>query len=195
MGVGTTALVIAAGAGVAAVVTVIAYRRISAKRYVAVTAKESAHVDYDIARKEFMENAEAFIGVYEPIYKISLGRVKSKHSVFADFDVRVGNLSGAKTFQALWRSDFSGFDSWNEEDYTAKAKQLMELLNGFGIERSDVTDFIVDKDTYRRYSTLDGEIIEIGKTVRVISPCWLLNGNTLEKGFIEDALENGGGKV
>ncbi len=185
-GVGATAIAIAA---------VIFYKRISSKRYVAVTAKKIEYDGYDAAREEFIESAKAFIGIFEPIYKISIGRLKNKHSVFADWEVRVGNLSGSNAFQALWKSNFSGFDSWNEETYTEKAKQLMELLNSFGIERSGDTVIMVDKDTYKRYSTLDGDIIEIGNMARVLSPCWLLNGNTLEKGFIEADQQKEGGRV
>lgn len=175
--------VIAATVGLAAIAGgIMVYRKIATKRNAAAAVKKP---EYDDAKEEFIKNAKAFVGIFEPIYKISIGRVKSKRSVFADWDVRVGNLSGANSFQALWRSDFSGFDSWNEDVYTEKAKQLLNLLRSFGIERTGESEFMVDTDTYKQYSTLDGEVIEIGNMVKVISPCWLLNGNALEKGFID----------
>lgn len=193
----TTILIITAGVGAAAIAiaAVAVHRRFFAQKNVSIAAKRPEYDGYEAAREEFEKSAEAFVGIYEPIYRISIGRLKDKHSVFADWDVRVDNLSGTNEFKTLWKSHFSGIDSWDEKTYTVKAKQLMELLNSFGIERCADTVFMVDKDTYKRYSTMDGEIIEIGNMASVISPCWLLNGNTLEKGFIDADQQKEGGRI
>lgn len=158
------------------------------KEKFAVNEKE----EYEKAKVEFVKNSSAFIGIYEPLYKVSIGRVKHAYSVFSDWNVRVTYLPAAKALQKLWLSEFSGIDSWSEEAYADKARKLMDILQGFSVERSCEADFTVDTDTYKQYSTLEGEIIEAGNDVKVISPCWLLNGDTLEKGIIDIAKHNGG---
>jgi len=196
---GTVTLIVSAGIVVAVIAGgIIIYRKFAGSVNEKTTSSKNETVtvvktENNDAKAEFIKNAGAFIGIYEPLYKMSMGKLKNKHSVFADWDVRVKNLSGAQSFQKLWMGIFGNFESWNEEMYAAKSKQLIELLRSFGIKWVMESDFIVSENTYKKYSTLDGEIIEIGTPVRVVSPYWQINEDILEKGIIDVAIQSGGG--
>ena len=47
---------------------------------------------------DFIVNAEAFIGLYEPLFLIKERLLKHCHGVWADWDVRVRNLDNAEAF-------------------------------------------------------------------------------------------------
>jgi hypothetical protein len=136
------------------------------------------------AIKQFINHAEAFCGLYEPVFMISKGRLKSKAGVFADCNVRINNLKEAEELIELWNKNFSDFDTWDELKCIQKAEELLKFLHKCGVARDDSKEIIIDNTTYKKYTTEDDEIIDIGNKAKVWLPCWILNDHILEKGII-----------
>jgi hypothetical protein len=143
----------------------------------------------DIEKKEkaieqFIRHAGAFCGLYEPIFMIYRGRLKSKTGVFADCNVRINNLDKAEELIELWNKNFSDFDTWDEQKCIQKAEELLNFLYKCGVARDDRKEIIIDNTTYKKYATEDGELIELGHKAKVWLACWSLNDHILEKGII-----------
>lgn len=135
-------------------------------------------------KAEFISNAEAFCGLYEPVYRLAQGKRRAKTGVFADFYVRVNNLSGAEELIEFWNSNFSDYEAWDEVQNALKAQELLRFFNECGAARDNSSEITIDNSTYKKYSTEDGEIIESGLSAKVILPCWYLRDFILEKGII-----------
>ena len=136
------------------------------------------------AMKDFIAHADAFIGLYEPVYLIKEGMMKHCEGIWADWDVRIHNLNNAESLIRFWDDDFSDFSGWNEKVYSKKARVLLRFLYKAGIVRGEEKEIKVSQDTYRYYSPEDGNLIEPGTAALVKQPFWSLNGNVLEKGII-----------
>lgn len=136
------------------------------------------------AVKDFIAHAEAFIGLYEPVYLIREGLMKQCRGVWADWDVRIHNLNSAESLIRFWDDEFSDCSGWNDKVYEKKAQALLRFLGKAGVMRSDEKEIYISQETYRYYAAEDGNLIESGTAVFVKQPFWSLNGNVLEKGII-----------
>ncbi|MCL2742069.1 MAG: hypothetical protein FWE70_08220 [Oscillospiraceae bacterium] len=136
------------------------------------------------ALAELAEKAGSFVGLFEPIHRISVGEIKGGMGIWADWDVRMANLGGAPELVRFWKGAFGGFERWDEGRLMEGAKTLVGLLSGAGIERGSETEVTADGGAYKRYSTLDGNPIAAGRKARVVSPYWHKGGEVLEKGIM-----------
>jgi len=135
-------------------------------------------------------HAKAFIGLYEPMRMIRDGELKLSQGVFADWDVRVGNIDDAPALTRYWNDVFAGFESWNEAVYAKMASELLEFAKKAGINQGEETQVVVDRSVLQRYHAKDGVYIERGATVKVETPCWIAGDTVLEKGIITSKGEN-----
>jgi hypothetical protein len=135
---------------------------------------------------ELQSHAKAFIGLYEPMRMIRDGELKLSQGVFADWDVRVGNIDDAPALARYWNEVFAGFKSWNEVVYTKMAGELLEFAKAAGIIRGEEAEVIVDRSVLQRYYAKDGVYIERGAKVKVETPYWIVGDTVLEKGIITE---------
>jgi hypothetical protein len=64
--------------------------------------------------------------------------------------------------------------------------ELMQFVSSAGICRDTAENLVIDSETYKKYNTIDGELIEEGAQAAVKSPYWYIDDKVLEKGYIQE---------
>lgn len=175
-----TGLIIAGAAAAAGVVTFAGI-----KIYQTYSRKKAEKEVLEKAGEEFAEVADAFSGLYEPLYSIGKGSLKFRMGVIGDWATRTANLNSAQNYLRFWNSRFGDYESWDMEKGSIKANELLSFVINAGVFRDGADEITVDGNTYKKYSTSDDDMIEAGSPARVITPCWLIGDKILEKGIIE----------
>jgi hypothetical protein len=141
------------------------------------------------SREEFGACASAFSGLYEPLYMMAKGISKYRPGVVGDWAARTANLKDAPYYRQMWDSRFPDSSEWDKETGTARLNELLDFVLSTGVCRDDTVEIVVDGDTYKRYTTMDGEMIEAGSPAVVKSGYWFKDDVILEKGIIEKKTE------
>lgn len=139
---------------------------------------------YMRAETDFANCAGTFSGLYEPVYQIAKSKVKYRVGVLGDWAVRTQNLSGCEHYTTFWNKRFQGFEHFNEKQGRLKAAELLAFSIRAGVIRDAAGQVTVNKSTFQKYNTADGELIEEGTLAQVVKPFWSINGAVLEKGSI-----------
>jgi hypothetical protein len=139
----------------------------------------------ELAKAEFSDCAGSFSGLYEQLYRIGKTNAKYRPGVIEDWTVRTEHLTNAKHYAVFWTSRFKDFSKLNVRQKTAKVNELLSFILDVGIRRDPAARFIVDGNTYKKYSALDDDRPEAGCRVQVIQPYWRLGETILEKGIIK----------
>ncbi len=173
-------LIIAGAAAAAGVVTFA-----GVKIYKTYRRKKAEKEALERAREEFAEVAAAFSGLYEPLYSIGKGSLKFRIGVIGDWATRTANLNNASNYVDFWNLRFGDYESWDMEQGRIRVNELLSFVINAGASRDEADKITVDSNTYKRYSTSDEDMIEAGNTAKVITPCWFIGDEILEKGIIE----------
>ncbi len=139
----------------------------------------------------FLLFADNFQGVFEPLYKASINGIslERKRNVFMEWDIRMGNIGNAPFSLKSWWSTISNDIAHSSDDELQdSAKTAIDMIKKCGIIRDDRKELIVREDTSMYYQQSNGVPLNIGKQIRVESPCWYLPTTpvrVLEKGYCE----------
>jgi len=139
----------------------------------------------------FLLFADNFYGVYEPLYKASINEIslERKRNIFMEWDIRMENVGNAPFCLKSWWSTISAdIAHLSDGELQERAKTAIEMIKKGGIIRDDRKDLIVSEDTSMYYQQSNGTPLNIGKQIRVESPCWYLPTTPvriLEKGYCE----------
>lgn len=177
-------LIVAGGAvalGVAAVTGFWLY-----KRGLRVKAKKLAE---EKIKEEFAACASAFSGLYEPLYMMANGISRYRAGVVGDWAVRTANLKNADHYRQMWDERFPDSSQWDEDEGPAKLSELLSFVFSTGVCRDDSVEITVDGHTYKKYTTIDGEMIEAGSYAAVKAGYWFKDDLILEKGIIQKKTE------
>jgi hypothetical protein len=174
-----TSLIVAGGA--AAGVAVFAGVKIY-KNYIRKKAEKKVQ---EKSIEEFAACADAFSGLYEPLYLMGKVSLKFRIGVIGDWVTRTANLTDAVNYQDMWKSRLSNYSSWSHEEGLAKINELLSFIFNAGVCRDTAVQITVDGATYKKYSTSVDEMIEADNPARVITPYWFIEDKILEKGVIE----------
>ena len=126
-----------------------------------------------------------FIGLYEPIYQISIGNMRNKTNTFGEWQLRIVNLGEPTEFSRRFSKKFAKYENWNDDEYQKNAKYLLSIFAKAGIQRDSRTEFVADENIDLFYSTLDGRDIQPGETVHVLRGNWTLADKILDLGVLE----------
>jgi len=137
------------------------------------------------AREEFAQSAQAFSGLYEPLYRIATGAIKYRPGVIGDWATRTANLGGAPHYRERWLPKLADCTNWDQHLGAQKAAELLAFVRRAGVARGASAEMVVNALTYKRYATDDGTFLETGQTARVQTPYWSLGERILEKGIIK----------
>ena len=129
-------------------------------------------------------NANAFIGLYEPLWLIHAGELNAEQGVFEDIDVRMENVENAPALMRFWSENFGCFAEWDEDMRKRKAGEFLAFAKEAGVSRGEETEVTVNRDTFRRYFAKDGIRIEPGAVAEVERHYWSIGEDVLEKGII-----------
>ena len=145
--------------------------------------EESPPGNDDAVRRQFVEHAAVFSGLYEAVYRIGKGESRFRQGVAGDFAVRLGGIDGAEELKA--QLDFiSSHAEWDSAAGAAKMNELIGFFFGNGVVRDSAGEITVDSETYSKYDVADGERLYEGTVAAIKTPCWHISGKLLEKGII-----------
>lgn len=139
----------------------------------------------------FIMYADIFQGLYEPMFKASLGRlsVERMRNVLTEWDIRVRSIGNAPvSLCEWWATVVADIDVLPNKEMQARAVMTMQMIDNCGIVRDNKTDFVADDETCRYYQHVDGLIFKTGQKLRVESPCWFMPTQPvriIEKGYCE----------
>lgn len=134
---------------------------------------------------EFVENADKFSGLYEPLYRMDTGKTRFRAGTVGDWVTRMENLQNSPHYIEEWKPRLQDFEQWTKEDGLSKIHELMQFVSSAGVCRDTAENLVIDSETYKKYSTIDGELIEQGTQAAVKSPYWYVGDKVLEKGYIQ----------
>lgn len=139
----------------------------------------------------FLMYADNFQGLYEPIYKASIGAISQERirNVLMEWDIRMGNISQAPICLKSWWSTVSvGMESLAREELIDRAQRIIQMIHMCGIIRDNKKELVAVDDTNMFYQNDDGVMWSIGQKLRVESPCWYIQCTpvrVIEKGYCE----------
>jgi hypothetical protein len=141
------------------------------------------------SQEEFAASASAFSGLYEPLYMMANGISRYRVGVVGDWAARTANLKNAEHYRRMWDERFPDSSEWDEDEGPAKLNELLSFVFSTGVCRDDAVEIIVDGHTYKKYATIDGEMIEAGSSAAVKAGYWFKDDLIIEKGIIQKKTE------
>ncbi len=133
------------------------------------------------------DNVEAFAGMYEPMYDISIGKVGKKSETFDAWAAAI-NETGNGAFIEEFNKKFGKYTKWNakkNKKFIKAAKKMVKLFFKAGIIRSHDVYTVGDDTTAEKYHLVGDDMIETDKEYDVIAPFWQCGDIILEKGVIK----------
>ena len=142
------------------------------------------------------QNAEAFEGLYEPVYQISLGETENREETFAAWNERVAASEMSDDCKRIFAEQFGDYADWgrrgkkirkrkSKKIYTKKAEKLVKLFDKANVVRSADIFEKSGETTAERYALASGEAILLDTRYFVASPCWTCGDAVVNKGVIE----------
>lgn len=141
--------------------------------------------------KNFILYADIFQGLYEPMFKASVGSISQERikNVFAEWNIRMKGIKNISIeLRGWWSTIIDDKITLTSNELQKSAEQVVNVIGNCGILRDDKSEFIADNNTNLYYQHVDGIIFEQGQKLRVESPCWYMPTNPvriIEKGYCE----------
>lgn len=139
----------------------------------------------------FLMYAENFQGLYEPMYRASIGAISQERmmNVLAEWDIRMNNIGqDAVCLKSWWATVITNCDRLSNLELQDRSRLVVEMIQSCGIIRDDLTEMVAKKDTGMYYHLSDGDRLLVGQQLRIESPCWYLPScpvRVIEKGYCE----------
>ena len=141
--------------------------------------------------KNFILYADIFQGLYEPMFKASVGSISQERiiNVFAEWDIRMKGIKNIPIeLRGWWSTIIDDKITLTSNELQKRAEQVVNMIENCGILRDGNSELIADNNTNLYYQHVDGIMFEQGQKLRVESPCWYLPTNPvriIEKGYCE----------
>ena len=141
--------------------------------------------------KNFILYADIFQGLYEPMYKASVGSISQERikNVFAEWDIRMKGIKSIPIeLRGWWSTIIDEKVILNADELQKRAGQVVSMIENCGILRDGKSELVADKNTNLYYQHVDGIMFELEQRLMVESPCWYMPTNPvriIEKGYCE----------
>lgn len=141
--------------------------------------------------KSFLMYADDFHGLYEPMFKASVGSIshERKKNVLMEWDIRMNNISHSPiSLRSWWSTIVTDIDKLADYELQERAQQVVQMIMKSGIIRDDRKEFIAVQETNLYYLHSDNTAISAGQRLHVESPCWYYPCapvRIIEKGYCE----------
>ncbi len=141
--------------------------------------------------KSFVMYADIFQGLYEPMFKASIGKVSLERikNVLIEWDIRMGSIRNIPiALRGWWSTIITNKDTLPYNELQVKAEEVIRMIEHCGIVRDHKSEIVADNDTNQFYQHVDDIVFETGQKLRVESPCWYLPSEPvriIEKGYCE----------
>lgn len=139
----------------------------------------------------FLMYADSFQGIFEPLYKASVGEVSFERmkNVLNEWDIRMGNIAQSPVcLKSWWATIIAEKNNLSEKELKERLQHVMKMILLCGIVRDNRTEIEAAEDTGIYYQTSDGVRLITGHKLHIESPCWYLESSpvrVIEKGYCE----------
>lgn len=139
--------------------------------------------------KAFLLYADNFQGLFEPMYKASVGSISYERmsNVLKEWDIRMGSIAQTPIcLRSWWTTVIANLGTLTDKELQDRAQMVVQMIRLCGIVRDDRTEIEVKDDTGMFYQQSEGGKMVAGQKVRIESPCWYLPGmpiRIIEKGY------------
>lgn len=141
--------------------------------------------------QNFLMYADNFQGLYEPMYKVSVGSISQERmkNILMEWDIRMGNISNAPiSLKSWWATMIAGYEDLPANELQKRATSIVQMIFTAGIVRDDRKDLVASQDTVMYYHNPEGIKWEKGQKLHVEAACWYMPCvpvRIIEKGFCE----------
>lgn len=139
--------------------------------------------------RAFLRYADNFQGLYEPMYKASIGAISFERmrNVLTEWDIRIGNIGNIPiSLKSWWSTVWTDNGKISDEKLQERAQEVIRMISSSGIIRDDRTELTAEADTDRFYQPSSDEKWTEGQKLRVETPCWYIQTTPvriIEKGY------------
>ena len=140
-------------------------------------------------RQAFLMFADNFQGLYEPMYKASIGTIsfERKLNVLMEWDIRINSIGNLPvSLKGWWSTIVANLSSLSDDELQKRATTVIEMVKSCNIIRDQKTQLTVNEETMSYYQRSDGNNLVKGQKIHVETPCWYLDSTPvriLEKGY------------
>ena len=141
--------------------------------------------------KNFILYADIFQGLYEPMFKASVGSISQERikNVFAEWNIRMKGINNISIeLRGWWSTIIDDKITLTSNELQKRAEQVVNMIENCCILRDERSELVADNNTNLYYQHVDGIMFEQGQKLRVESPCWYMPTNPIriiEKGYCE----------
>lgn len=141
--------------------------------------------------KNFILYADIFQGLYEPMFKASVGSISQERikNVFAEWNIRMKGINNISIeLRGWWSTIIDDKITLTSNELQKRAEQVVNMIENCCILRDERSELVADNNTNMYYQHVDGIMFEQGQKLRVESPCWYMPTNPvriIEKGYCE----------
>lgn len=141
--------------------------------------------------KNFILYADIFHGLYEPMFKASVGSISQERikNVFAEWNIRMKGIKNISIeLRGWWSTIIDDKITLTPNELQKRAEQVINMIENCCILRDERSELVADNNTNLYYQHVDGIMFEQGQKLRVESPCWYMPTNPvriIEKGYCE----------
>ena len=141
--------------------------------------------------KNFILYADIFQGLYEPMFKASVGSISQERikNVFAEWNIRMKGIKNISIeLRGWWSTIIDDKITLTSNELQKRAEQVVNMIENCCILRDERSELVADNNTNLYYQHVDGIMFEQGQKLRVESPCWYMPTNPvriIEKGYCE----------
>lgn len=141
--------------------------------------------------KNFILYADIFQGLYEPMFKASVGSISQERikNVFAEWNIRMKGINNISIeLRGWWSTIIDDKITLASNELQKRAEQVVNMIENCCILRDERSELVADNNTNLYYQHVDGIMFEQGQKLRVESPCWYMPTNPvriIEKGYCE----------
>ena len=127
-------------------------------------------------------HAELYDGLYEGIYRASLGQ--ANRDALREWCIRTEGLEEDAPFAGAFAAWFGGSADAAESVCQTKLRELLALLEAAGILRGEETETVMGPKARRAYIYLGNPAPGDGVRCAVMKPTWTCNGRLVEQGIL-----------
>lgn len=141
--------------------------------------------------KSFIMYADTFQGLYEPMFKASIGKISQERikNVLTEWNIRMTSIKNIPIgLRGWWSTVIENKDMLSYNELQARSQKVIDMIKNCGIIRDNQSELVAEDDTNLYYQHADGIVFKAGQKLCVESSCWYLPSTPvriIEKGYCE----------
>lgn len=144
-------------------------------------------IDMEQAKMQLCQNALILDDNCESLYRILNSKIINRSRInilLNELTIKIHSLNDSSDLLLFWNRLFDNYKSYNDDEIIDPLNKFMKFINMCGFVRDGSKTIIVTDDTYIRYIDCEDNPLIAGDEMTVISPCWSIGDNVLQRGLL-----------